>query len=316
MPLHPYLADKLPLLDGLQFPDLADPAKMARFLEFYADSFPWTLPGDVTVRDVLLPREGGEVPVRIYRPATTPKAGLLWLHGGGFVGGNLDMPEAHVVAAEIAHRGSVLVASVDYRLAGNGVTYPAPVDDAITAWRALIDELDAGTPIALGGASAGAAIAMSAALRAGAESGRAANALLLAYPFVHYPTPAIDAELADEMKEFPPLVRFTPESIAGMVEGYVGRLTEIPAEAMPGAADLRNLPPTSIVLSEYDDLRPSGELLHRQLKSNNVPVTSYLAHGMLHGHLNRLPGLGEVNTSLDVLVTALANAKVEQRTGS
>jgi acetyl esterase/lipase len=316
MPLHPYLSDKLSLLDGLEFPDLADPAKMACFIEFYTDHFPWTLPEDVAAQDVLLPSEEGEVPVRMYRPAATPKAGLLWLHGGGFVGGDLDMPEAHVVAAEIAQRGSVLVASVDYRLAGNGVTYPAPVDDAITAWQALVQELEPGTPIALGGASAGAAIAMSAALRAGAESERAADALLLAYPFVHYPTPTIDAELANEMKEFPPLVRFTPESIAGMVEGYVGRLTQIPAEAMPGAADLRNLPPTTIVLAEYDDLRPSGELLHRQLESNNAPVTSYLAHGMLHGHLNRLPGLDEVNTSLDVLVTALTNAKAQQRTGS
>jgi hypothetical protein len=37
MPIHPYVANKLPLLDGLELASLADPAAMAQFLRFYVD---------------------------------------------------------------------------------------------------------------------------------------------------------------------------------------------------------------------------------------------------------------------------------------
>src|ERR1700712_542775 len=236
MPIDPYLAAKLPLLDGLEFSALSDPVLLQRFLQFYADEFSWSVPDDVSVSDENVAGVDSSVPIRVYRPDVQPRAALLWLHGGGFQGGNLDMPEAHVVSAELAQRASALVVSVDYRLAVGGVHYPAPVDDAVSAWGALLSMVTSEVPVALGGASAGAAIAMSAALRIEREDSRGADALLLAYPFVHFPTPAIDQALANEMLALPPLVRFTPQSIEGMVAGYVGRISNVPAEAMPGAA--------------------------------------------------------------------------------
>jgi acetyl esterase/lipase len=308
MPIDPYLARKLPLLNGLTFAALGDPALLERFLSFYGDDFEWSVPdGVVIIDDVAGGTDGiaGAVPVRVYRPTVEPHSALLWFHGGGFQGGNLDMPEAHVVSAELAARASALVISVDYRLAVGGVHYPAPVDDGITAWRALLDLIPSTVPAAVGGASAGAAIAMSVALRAEREGLRGADALLLAYPFVHFPTPAVHPELEKEMGDLPGLVRFTAESIEGMVSGYVGRVSNVPLEAMPGAAALNGLPATTIVLSEYDDLRPSGELLASQLAESGVAFTSHLSEGMLHGHLNRLPGLAEVDRSLSLFADAL-----------
>lgn len=305
MPIHPYLANKLPLLDGLEFASLADPAAMAQFMRFYADDYEWSSPDNVTIRDEQIPGDDGDVPIRVYRPDAEPHVALVWLHGGGFQGGNLDMPEGHLVAAELAYRAEALVVSVDYRLALNGVHYPAPVDDTIAAWRWLIGQVGADVPIAIGGASAGAAIAISAALRSEAETGRAAAGLLLGYPFVHFPTPAIDPALAQEMQALPSLVRFNAAAIAGMVRGYVGRLSDIPVEAMPGAAPLHTLPPTTIVLSEYDDLCPSGELLAQQLAEVGVANQTYVAKGMLHGHLNRVPQIDEVERSLEFFAYAL-----------
>lgn len=307
MPIDPYLTQKLPLLEGLTFAALGDPSLLGRFLAFYGDEFEWSVPDGVTVTDAVAGGTDGadRVPIRVYRPSGEPRSALLWFHGGGFQGGNLDMPEAHVVSAELAARASALVVSVDYRLAVGGVHYPAPVDDGITAWRTLLELIPSSVPAAVGGASAGAAIAMSVALRAEREGLRTADALLLGYPFVHFPTPAVDADLEKEMRDLPALVRFTPESIEGMVSGYVGRVSDIPLEAMPGAAPLTGLPATTIVLSEYDDLRPSGELLATQLAESGVPFASHLAKGMLHGHLNRLPGLAEVDRSLSVFSDAL-----------
>ena len=59
------------------------------------------------------------------------------------------------------------------------------------------------------------------------------------------------------------------------------------------------------MISEYDDLRPSAELLARQLTASDVDVTTYLAAGMPHGHLNRTPALAEVDRSLDFFADAL-----------
>ncbi|MBR7835771.1 alpha/beta hydrolase fold domain-containing protein, partial [Actinospica durhamensis] len=68
---------------------------------------------------------------------------------------------------------------------------------------------------------------------------------------------------------------------------------------------LHHLPPTAVMLSEYDDLRASGDLLIRQLQESDVPVRSHLAAGMLHGHLNRNASLKEVDRSLDFFAEVL-----------
>ena len=107
------------------------------------------------------------------------------------------------------------------------------------------------------------------------------------------------------MATLPAGARFPPSEIELMVANYVGRITDIPPLALPGAARLDRLPPTHILISEYDDLRSSAELLERQLSSVGVPVLTYLATGMAHGHLNRGPVLDEVVASLDFFAAAL-----------
>jgi acetyl esterase len=67
--------------------------------------------------DVLAEADGPAVRLRIYRSRTrNPSPFLLWMHGGGFIGGDLDMPESHAVCAALAEHG-ITCASVDYRLA-------------------------------------------------------------------------------------------------------------------------------------------------------------------------------------------------------
>jgi len=307
MPLDPFLAGKMHLLEGLSWEDAqADPEAMARFVEYFRDPGERTMP-DVSVENRTIPGPHGEVPVRIYAPDDEPRRALLWLHGGGFMGGDLDMPEAHLVSAELAARAKALVVSVDYRLAVNGTRYPVPVDDAHTAWLWLTETCRPQSgAVGIGGASAGAALALSTAIRLRDQGEPRPDALLLAYPFVHFPTPALDDETAAGMRDLPSLLRFTTGSIEHMVRNYVGRLTDLPAAALPGAANLDGLPATGIVLSEFDDLRPSGDLLARQLEESGVPVRTYLAAGMTHGHLNRGPSLKEVDRSLDFFVTMLS----------
>jgi acetyl esterase len=311
VPLDPFLAAKVHLLHGVTTWEGTDdgPDAMVRLTEFLADPAEPGVP-DVAIEARVVPGPHGDIEIRLYRPHREPaRRALVWLHGGGFTSGDLDMNEAHLVSAELAARADALVVSVGYRLAVNGILYPVPIDDAHAAWLWLAQG-DGATllppgPLALGGGSAGAALALSTAIRLRDRDERRPDALLLAYPFVHFPTPALDDETAAEMRALPALLRFTTGRIEHMVRSYVGRLSNLPPDALPGAAKLDGLPPTAIVLSEHDDLRPSGDLLAVQLKESGVPVRTYLAAGMLHGHMNRTAGLKEVVRSLEFFASAL-----------
>lgn len=309
MPLDPYLRARAEHVRGLSFADLADPAAVERLERWRADDEPWVVPDGVAVRDERVEGPDGPVPVRVYTPDAVSSRTLVWLHGGGFAYGDLDMHEAHGVAAELAARAGSVVVSVDYRLATAEVRFPAPVLDVLAVWRWVVGEGEAGLPApALGGASAGAAIAVSAALRCRDEGLLAPSALLLAYPFLHFPNPATTPELAAELAELAPLLRIGPGNVADMVRGYVGRLTDLPPDAMPGAARLIGLPRTSVVVSEYDDLRPSAELFAEQLCESGVEVETSLATGMTHGHLDRVPAVPQVAASLEFFAAALRGA--------
>ena len=61
--------------------------------------------GDVTTEERALEGPHGPLRVRLYRPAKATGPGLLWLHGGGFSGGDLDMPEADWVSRSFAEHG-------------------------------------------------------------------------------------------------------------------------------------------------------------------------------------------------------------------
>ncbi|MFH8755742.1 alpha/beta hydrolase fold domain-containing protein [Streptomyces atroolivaceus] len=272
------------------------------------DVGPPAIPGSVTTEDLLVEGPHGTIPLRVYTPATRPAATLLWMHGGGFSRGTLDWPEAHMVSAELAARASARVVSVDYRLAGAGILFPVPLDDVYAAWEWLTSAFprSEGGIHAVGGASAGAALALGCAVR-GRDESLPADRVLLAYPFAHYPNPALDSATVRAMEAIPGILRFSPASIEEMVTGYVGRITDLPPLALPGAARLDGLPPTAIALSEYDDLRPSGELLGRQLTSVGVPVSLHVAARMPHGHLNHWPSPPEASASLDFLGASLSS---------
>lgn len=265
------------------------------------------------------------IPVRRYDPApavpggpVAPWAVLVWAHGGSFVRGGLDMPEADWAARRFAAAG-VRVYSVDYGLASDTVKAPAPANDvaAIARWVAQTEE----APLAIGGASAGAHLATLAAIdlaeAAANGDGEAATALLLEYPTLHR-VQRPDAAIAEATAGLADRLRFTPDRIAQMYEAHLGDVAGAgfdPSRLVAGEVAperLTLLPPTVIVNAELDDLRASGEQFAEQLAVAGVRVVEYTQAGVAHGYLNR-PGesdaaLASAQQTIDRFVAGLRDA--------
>jgi cyclohexanone monooxygenase len=136
------------------------------------------LPGDVHVAPEVLGGVPGERHTPLAREGT-----VLYLHGGAFVAGS---PRSHRnLAARLARASAATVHVPDYRLAPEHA-YPAPLDDALAAYRALIAAGHDPARLALAGDSAGASLALSTALALGPAGLPPPAALVLISPFVDY----------------------------------------------------------------------------------------------------------------------------------
>lgn len=241
------------------------------------------------ISSAIAPGPHGDVPVRVYRPAAPSGEGLVWCHGGGFVMGDLDIPEADRVSRELAACG-ITVVSVDYRLAVGGVLFPVPGDDVDAAWRWTLAQDDLGVDPGrwhLGGASAGGNLAAAQTQRSRDTGiGEPATALLI-YPVLHDLLPEPSADLAERLAPLPDDMRFTNERCVELNLNYVGKpeLLEHPY-AFPAHGDVAGLAPHLIVTCDVDDLRPSGEAYAAQLALAGVDVALVREVGTNHGHLN------------------------------
>lgn len=320
---HPLgqMARRLATLHGVETWDALDPDVHTAWDEDYGPQEEW----DLIVEDREIPGPHGPVPVRLYTPRTRqpgadgPRPALLWCHGGGFMHGDLDMPEGDHVARGVAGRADAVVVSVDYRLCDEidgsparpfpggpeRVIAPIPLDDvcAAVAWtrqNANMLGIDPGR-IAIGGASAGGNLAAAASLRL-ADEGTPPAASLLLYLVAHPLRPEPDAEEAQALDATPPMLRFSEETMRAMSGNYIGRpLEEATPYDFPGLASaeqLAALPRTYIETDEHDDLRVSGRRYAEQLGEAGVDVEYVVRRGVCHGHLNRV-GLAEARASMD-----------------
>lgn len=123
----------------------------------------------------------------VFRPDAEPPQGarlpaVLWIHGGGYVAGNVQQDRERCAA--MAQQTGAVVAAVSYRKAPEH-PYPAALDDCLAGLRALraLPEIDP-QRVAIGGASAGGGLAAALALRVRDERDPALAAQLLLYPML------------------------------------------------------------------------------------------------------------------------------------
>ncbi|KRA25293.1 hypothetical protein ASD65_13325 [Microbacterium sp. Root61] len=268
-----------------------------------------------SIHDVDLSAAGHDFRLRVY-PASEPTGDvLIWLHGGAFLFGDLEMPEADATARGLTGHG-VTVISVDYTLAPlDGAedyvpsrpigtrpraAYPVASLQVVATFDWAVENAASlgGDParVSLGGASAGANLAAGAALRLRDRGETQPFTQVLVYPALHLPVLAPDAHLAELLAALPATANLPPDFGFVVTRNYLGDASPDELYAFPGGHDLRGSAPALIISAETDELRPSAEAYVGDLARGGVDVEYRKPTGTLHGFLNTptVPGQREV----------------------
>ncbi|MGV2982789.1 alpha/beta hydrolase fold domain-containing protein [Microbacterium sp. AGC85] len=290
------------------------------------------------IHDVTLEGGGHAFRVRIYPAAAPNGAMLVWLHGGAFMFGTLEMPEADQVARRLSAAGTTVI-SVDYTLAPLDAleTLAPPSEDAgfasaeqlraeaqATGSRArfpvaslqIVEAFDWAVAnadrfgalpslVSLGGASAGANLSAGAAMRLRDRGTTSPAVLALIYPSLHDGVLTPNDELESLLRDVPSERIFTSESRDAINRNYLPDGHDPEGYAFPGEHDLTGLPPVLMVNAELDSLRASGEAFAAELAVASVDVHAVRMRGAMHGFLNEI-GDPAAERTLTLLSDAVA----------
>jgi acetyl esterase len=264
------------------------------------------VPAIASVEDRRIPGPAGDIPIRIYAPeGRVPQPVLVYFHGGGFVIGSLTSHDP--ICRVLAHRIPAIVVAVDYRLAPEH-PFPAAAEDASAATRWIVEHAReiGGDPvrIAVGGDSAGGNLSAVVSLLARERGGPKLVHQLLIYPVTDYSfeTPSHVANAEGYFLTRSLMKWFLGHYFAGATERADPRF------AVLRAADLRGLPPATVLTAEFDPLRDEGESYAAKLRAAGVAVKVTRFDGMIHGFFTMPALFRQADDAIDGAADALRGA--------
>jgi len=261
-------------------------------------------------RDLSLPGPHGQVPCRLYLPDGVERPPLLvYAHGGGFVQGSL--PSWDAMLRELVRRSSVAALSVDYRLAPEH-HFPVAFDEIVAMIRLAAREgADLGidpTRLAVGGDSAGANLALAAALALRNASERALGLMLLIYGC--YST---DTESAS-WQAFGRGAGLSQTQMRWIWDTYLERPEQQSDwRAAPILADPAGLPRAHLIVGSLDPLLDDSYRLASRLKEAGVACELTVYDGINHGFIRCGRLIATARRAIGDCAAALRNALVAAR---
>ncbi len=255
------------------------------------------------INDDAIPGPVGAIPLRFYFPnSKRPLPGLVYLHGGGFVLGNLDTHDR--IMRLLAQKSGAAVIGVDYRLSPEH-KFPTALEEAAAVLKYLRKKgsqsgIDADR-LAMGGDSAGANISVGTSLMLRTEYADLLNLLVLFYGIYGL------RDSGSRRLFGGPEDGLGEENLAFYQECYLNRDedTADPRFNVLGA-DLRGLPRLFIGAVEHDPLFDDSMTLKKIADADGVPNELKIYRGVLHGflHLSRM-----VDTAVQALEDAAASLR-------
>jgi len=270
-----------------------------------AQGKPAAPPPGVTLTTRTIPGAGGAMPTNVYTPdGAGPFPVIVYYHGGGWVIGTKDVYDGG--ARGLALAANAVVISSDYRLAPEH-KFPAAHDDALAAYRwALANAASIkGDPkrVALAGESAGGNLAVATAIAARDQKLQAPLAIISVYPIAGRDTTTASyvEHAAAKPLNRPMMAWFfdkyqrTPADVADWRVNLVG-------------ADLKGLPPTTIINAQIDPLRTEGEMLAERMRAAGVSVEQKTYDGVTHEFFGMAAVVDKAKDAQAMAGTALKKA--------
>ncbi len=238
-------------------------------------------PRDVDVHTVFFDGPASKLRVKVYVPrGIGPQApAVLYVHGGGWVTGDVDVYD--VSSGHLASSSRSIVFSLDYRLAPEH-QFPSQPDDCLAAWRWLESQTKSfdfdPARVAIAGDSAGGSLSALLAQECARDAFRPALQMLI--------YPSLDATFAHRSHETLREGFFlTRDSIDWYLAQYAGpnpdrrhpRLSPLLApDPMPNV-------PALIFAAGLDPLRDEAEAYAARLRAAGTPVYYEEFSDMVHG---------------------------------
>lgn len=221
---------------------------------------------------------GQPQPLRLYRGGDGPT--LLYIHGGGWCGGSIDLHDTS--SRGMAAGAGCNVVSISYRLAPEH-PYPAGLQDVLAAVDWIETEgpaLGLTGPIVIGGASAGGNLAAAAAL---ASEAQRFSGILIFYGVL-----GVDFVNGSYRRyaDGPGLTRARMHELFDMYDPDGKRMTD-PLITPLLSDELTKLPNTAIIAAEHDVLLDENQTFAAALIAAGVPCSLHVEPGVTHGFINR-----------------------------
>jgi acetyl esterase/lipase len=234
---------------------------------------------------------GGVPTAEITVEGIEPRNVVLYFHGGVYVMGDASL--AADLASQVGRRTQARVISVDYRLAPEH-PYPAAVDDALAAYKALLDSGIAPSNIAFAGESAGGGLAIATLVNARDHGLPLPAAALVMSPYADL---TLAGTTMETRRDVDPLL--SREALQARIGDYTSGQHAALGLISPVFADLSSLPPLIIQAGTHEVLLDDALRLAQHAVDADVEVTLDVTPGVPHVFQAYYPILDEAAAALD-----------------
>jgi acetyl esterase/lipase len=246
------------------------------------------LPADVHTKDTTL---GGVPVVTIAVGDDISKGTILYFHGGAYALGSAAQSAG--LASQLARRSGARAISVEYALAPEN-PYPAGLNDAVAAYRALLDDGVPTDEIVLAGESSGAGLALATLSEIVATGLPRPAAVYVASPWVDLTLTGMSMTTKADAD---PSV--TAKGLRRRAGEYATGHDPADDRISPVFADLTGFPPLLIQVGGNEVLLDDATRLATRAAADGVPVTLEVTPEVPHVFVGLAGVLDEADEALD-----------------